>query len=138
MGSASNYLENKILDHIFGGGDFARPGTLYIALCTAAPTDASIGSTLVEATYTGYARKAITNDEVQFPPAAGGSKSNANTILFAKCTGSTSAITHFAITDDPDVGEGNVLAWGALNAQLDVETGDIPTFLAGELAITMD
>ena len=136
MGSFSDYLENKLLDHILGGPDYTRPATVYIALCTAAPTDASTGSTIVEATCTGYARKAVTNNDTNFPAAASGSKSNGVAIEFAKCTALSSVITHFAIVDADTAG--NVIGWGALTAQKTIETNDIPRFGIGDLVTTQD
>ncbi len=69
MGAKSNYLAKKALDHILGGGDFTRPTTVYIALCTARPTMADTGSTITEANYTGYSRLAVTNNSTNFPAA---------------------------------------------------------------------
>jgi hypothetical protein len=43
-GSKSNYLENKLLDHVYGGPDYPRPATVYVALFTAAPTDSGGGT----------------------------------------------------------------------------------------------
>ena len=46
--SASDYLELEILDHIFGVA-YAQP-TVYLALCTADPTDAGTGASMNEVT----------------------------------------------------------------------------------------
>ena len=59
MASFSDYWENKVLDATFGDPDVTITAPTYLALCTTVPTDASTGSTIVEATYTGYARKAV-------------------------------------------------------------------------------
>ncbi|MFA5803661.1 MAG: hypothetical protein WC879_03365 [Melioribacteraceae bacterium] len=240
MGSFSDYAENKILDHVFGGGDFTRPATVYIALLIAAPNDASTGTTIAapvnaaftagagtlaigtyyyrvtaltpagettpsaetslalaaiggvnvnwgavagatgykiygrstgaelliasvgavttyldngsitpagampivnttgiaEATYTGYARKAVTNNATNFPAASGGSKSNGTEIAFAECTAGSSALTHFAVVDAATLG--NVLGWGALTTPKTIDAGDTPRFPAGTLTITQD
>ena len=40
MGSYADFLENKILDHVFGGPDYTRPATLYIGLSTTTISDA--------------------------------------------------------------------------------------------------
>lgn len=136
MAGFSDFLENEILDHIFGGADYSRPATVYIALLTAAPNDASTGSNITEANYTGYARKAVTNNATNFPAAASGSKSNGAAITFDQCTGGSSTITHFAILDAAS--NGNVLGWGALTAQLEVSNGITPEFGIGQLTITLD
>ena len=48
MGSKSNYLEDALLDHVLGGGDYTRPATVYIGLWTATLDDASDGDTAGE------------------------------------------------------------------------------------------
>lgn len=134
--SFSNDLENKVLNHIFGGGDYTRLGTLYIALCTAAPNDASTGSTLTEANYTGYSRKAVTNNATNFPAASSGTKSNGTAITFDQCTGGSSTVTHFAIVSAASGGD--VLGYGALDASLAISNGITPEFGVGDLTITLD
>jgi len=136
MGSFSDHLENNLLDHVFGGVDYVRPATLYMALLTSAPNDASTGSTIAEATYTGYSRKAVTNNATNFPSASGGVKSNGTEIVFNECTGGSSTITHFAIVDASS--GGNVLGWGALSVSKAISAGDTPKFAVGDLNITLD
>src|SRR5260221_6706225 len=97
MASKSDYLENKVLDHCLGKTAFTMPATVYLALCTVVPSDASTGTTITEATYTGYARKQIAASDLN--AAASGSSSNANAITFAACTAGTSTIVGFAICD---------------------------------------
>lgn len=132
--SASNYLENAILDHIFGESTYSAPANIYVALCTTAPTDTSTGSTLVEATYTGYARKSTAASD--WGAASGGQVSNTGAIVFNPCTAGTSTVTHFALVDASS--NGNVLFWGALTASLAVSAGITPQFAIGELDITAD
>lgn len=135
MSSFSDYFENKMLDHGFGGGDYTRPATVDIALCTAAPTDASTGATIVEATYTGYARKNVTNNATNFPAASGGSKSNGVAIAFADCTGGSSTVTHFAVLEG---GTNNIMGWGELAAPKAISSGDPISVPVGSLVITLD
>ena len=37
MAGFSDYLEDKVLDHVFGGTAYTAPSTLYVALYTVAP-----------------------------------------------------------------------------------------------------
>lgn len=136
MGSKSDYLENEILDHILGGADYSRPASVWLALLTAAPTDASTGSTITEATYTGYARKEITNNATNFPAASSGAKSNGTEIAFAECTAGSSTVTHWALLDASTAG--NILYWGALTTSKDISAGDTPKVAVGDLDITED
>lgn len=135
-GSFSNFLELEILDQIFGAAAYTAPATLYFALCTAAPDDASTGSTITEANYTGYARKAMTNNKTTFGNAAAGAVANAAAITFDQCTAGSSTVTHFAIVDAAS--NGNVLAWGDLSTQKAISAGDIPEFAIGALTISLD
>jgi hypothetical protein len=130
---ASDYLENKILDHIVGKSSYTMP-SVYVALCTTTPTDSSTGSTLVEANYTGYARKSVPSTD--WGSAALGSISNANAVTFAACTGGTSNVQSFAICDA--LNSGNVLVWGALSSSLAISNGITPAFNAGQLTVTAD
>lgn len=54
-GSLSEYAAAQILAHAVGQTSWSMP-TIYMEFCTTVPTSASTGSTIVEATYTGYAR----------------------------------------------------------------------------------
>ena len=56
-GSASNYLENKLIDHSLGTTTFTKPTSVYLALYTVSPSDSSSGT---EATGGSYVRKVIT------------------------------------------------------------------------------
>jgi len=110
------------------------PSAVYLALCTTAPTDASTGSTIVEANYTGYARKQIAAGDLN--AAASGSMTNANAITFAACTAGSSTIVGFAICDASSAG--NVLYWGTVTSIV-IDTSHTPaTVAAGGLTITED
>lgn len=133
MAGKSDYLENKILDHILGGGDYTRPATLYVALYTAAPTDAGGGT---EVTGGSYARLAVTNDATNFPAAAGGTKSNGTAFEFPEATASWGEVVAFGLLDAPVAG--NLLMWNNLNTPKTIDDGDTARFKAGELDFTED
>lgn len=132
-GSKSDYLENELLDHVLGGGDYSRPATVYIALFTAAPTDAGGGT---EVTGGSYARKAVTNNATNWPAASGGAKSNGTAIEFVTATADWGTVVAFAIFDAAT--DGNMLYWGDLTASKSVDSGDTARFAAGELDVTED
>jgi len=54
MAGFSDYLEDKVLDHVFGGNSYTAPGALYVALFTVAPSDTGGGT---EVTGGAYASK---------------------------------------------------------------------------------
>lgn len=134
MGSKSNYLENEILDHILGGADFSRPGTVYVGLWAATLSDASTGSTAGQPVGNNYARVAVTNNGTNWPAASGGAKANGAAITFPQASGSWGTVTDFAICDAAT--DGNILYWGTLGTPNAIGSGDTPSFAIGELDIT--
>ncbi|RKY08024.1 MAG: hypothetical protein DRP56_04780, partial [Planctomycetota bacterium] len=104
-GSISDYLENELLDHVFGNGTYTVP-SIYIALSTADPTDDASG--LAEPSGNGYARVAHSS----WNTAASRAIDNNGTITFPQATGSWGTITHYAIFDAATAG--NMLAHGSL------------------------
>jgi hypothetical protein len=108
MGSFSDYLENELLDHVFGNGSYTPP-TIYVALSTTNPLDD--GSGLAEPSGNGYAR--VQTTATDWSTASSGSIDNAAAIEFSEATGSWGAITHFALMDTAS--GGNMLVHGALS-----------------------
>jgi len=131
--SKSDYLENALLDHVLGGGDYTRPATVYIALYTAAPTDAGGGT---EVSGGGYARKAVTNDATNWPAAAGGSKSNGTAIAFPTATADWGTVVAFGLFDASS--GGSLLYWGALSASQSIPNGATASFAVGTLTVLED
>jgi hypothetical protein len=131
MGSFSNYWENKILDHIFGKGNYTPP-TIYVGLSTADPTDDASG--LVEPVGNGYTR--VTTSASDWTAASSGSISNTDELIFAEATGSWSTVTHFALFDASTAG--NMLCYGALSQARAIVSGDKARFAAGDLNVSLD
>ena len=140
MGSATNYLEIAMLDHLLGGPDYTRPANIYVGLSRA--EIAEDGSGIDEPGF-GYARVEVTNNNTNFPDAATNANDKAETELaiqvdFPAATGSWGTITHFFLADS-SVG-GNILLKGELVTPKEVNDGDEPgySFRAGEIIITKD
>ena len=131
MSNRSNYLRSALQNHWTGKTAFAQP-TLYAALCTVLPTSASTGATIVEATYTGYARIAIPAASLN-ASAAGGAMTNAAIIAWPACTGSTSAVVAVALVDSITIGAGNMLDFMA--SSLSVVNGVTPQLQIGGLTL---
>ena len=135
MGSFTDYLEDALLDHVFGTGEgksltYAQPDK-FIALCTVAVTDTATGDSITEPDSPSYARKPMAT----WDKASGGAVENTNDILFAQATASWGTILDFAICDA--VTSGNVLAYGSLTISKSVASGDTPKFATGDLDITL-
>jgi len=133
MSAASNYLENEINDHVLGGADYTRPGTVYLALFTTAVAEDGSGT---EVSGTAYARASVTNNATNWPASSAGVKSNGTEIAFATAGGSWGTVTHWAIMDAAT--SGNVLYKGALTASKVVASGDTLKFAASAITITFD
>lgn len=125
-GSASNYLENKLLDHALGTTTYAKPAAVYLALYTTSPSDSSSG---VEVTGGSYVRKVAA-----FSAASSGSSSNSSTIDFTSMPECT--ITAIGILDA--LSGGNLLFWSTLPTSSSVASGDTVRIASGTLAISLD
>lgn len=130
--SFTNYLENEVLGHIFGGTTYAKPATLYLALFTAAPGEAG-GGTEVTETGTAYTRQTIT---FTVTPGNPSTAINNAAVEFAAATASYGTVTHVAIFDAAT--GGNMLDFAALNIAKTIDTGDVFRLPASNLTITLD
>jgi hypothetical protein len=130
MAGFSDYLEDKVLDHVFGGNSYTAPGTLYLALYTAAPSDTGGGT---EVSGGSYARKSMAAMTVSgtSPTTA----TNGSAVEFVTATGSWGTVTHVGVMDAST--SGNLMAWAALTASKTVASGDVFRFDAGDLDITL-
>jgi hypothetical protein len=131
---ASDYLENKLIDHIFRTATFAKPAALHVGLFTAAPSDLGGGTELSGG---GYVRgtlppgdanwKATQGGVAGVSSGAGGTTTNAVVVAFPIPTADWGVITHVGIFDAPTAG--NLLIWDALTAPRTVLLGDpAPSF----------
>lgn len=128
--SKTDYLENKLLEHIVGKTAYGMP-TVWVGLFTAAPSDAGGG---VEVSGGGYVRKATAGAD--WGAAAGGSIANAVAMRFVTATAAWGTVTHFGIFDAAS--GGNLLRWAALATSKVIGSGDTGEFAAGQLVLTED
>ena len=75
MTEFTDYLENALLDHVFGGTTFTQPTSIEMGLSTTVISDDGTGVT--EPVGNGYARETVT-----FAAASGGSKANSADVDF--------------------------------------------------------
>ena len=130
MAGFTDYLEDKVLDHVFGGTAYTAPTTLYVGLFTAAPSDTGGGT---ECSGGSYARKSMPAMTV-----SGTSTSQATygaAVEFVTATGAWGTVTHVGIFDAAS--SGNLMAWAALTTSKAVTSGDVFRFNAGELDVTL-
>ena len=133
--SLSNGTELDALNVFLRGQDpsYRAGATQYLALFTADPTET--GSLANEATYTGYARVALTKASAWTGTSS--PFTNTNLIQFGACTAGSNAITHFAVVDTAS-GVVNMMISGALSATLNVSAGIQPQFAPSSLSIAAD
>lgn len=131
-GSFSDFLENELLDHVFGAAAYTAPATLYVSAFTAAPTDAGGGT---EVTGGSYARVSVTNNATNFPAAAAGAKANGTAITFPTASASWGTVVAIGIHDAAS--NGNLIAWADLTASKTVDNGDTLQIPIGDLDITL-
>lgn len=133
MGSFCDFLENEVLDHVFGAATYTAPATLYFGLSTTTITDA--GGNITEPSGGAYARVAVTNNATNFPAASGGAKSNGTEIVFPVATANWGTITDAFIADAASAG--NILAAGALTTSKVVNTNDTFKFAVNDVDFTL-
>jgi len=129
MASFSDYTENKVLDHVTSKAAFTMP-SVWVALYTAAPSDAGGGT---EVTGGSYARKSTA--AADWAVASAGSTNNAAVITFVTPSASWGTVTHFTLHDA--VTAGNQLAWAPLTTSQAIGSGNTVSFAIGSLVITL-
>ena len=133
MAILSDYLEGKVIDHIFRTGTFSKPANLYFALFTSAPSDAGGGT---EVTGGSYARVAVTPLDASFAAYGSNGTTNSVAITFPAPSASWGTITHWAVFDASSAG--NLLLWGALtNSKVVGATDPAPSWPIGAFVITV-
>lgn len=125
MSAASNYLENKLLDHFLGTAEFTMPNPVYCSLHSADPAEDASGA---EISGNGYARQ-----QMDFDAASAGSAANSADTDFTASGGSWPTITHWAIWDAPS--GGNMLVYGAFAASRDIADTETFRIDAGDIVV---
>lgn len=125
--SFSNYLENKVLLHVFGATAYTAPTTLYVGLFTSDPGE---GGTGTEVSGGSYARQTVAFT------VAGNLASNTAAVEFPTASASWGTITYAAVYDAAT--GGNLLGSGGLATAKTIDSGDVFRIPAGDLDITLD
>lgn len=146
MTAATNYLEAKVLEHIFqnaisGGSAYDTSSTTwYVSLHTQDPGETGAFTheqqTNADGASAAYLRKAVNFAAVN---TAGNTVSISNTgaVTFDQATANYDAqITHIGISDAADAG--NMIFKGALSTPKTVTSGDVFQINSGSLTITLD
>lgn len=133
MGSLTNAGESAVIQHLTREAAHTPAATIYVALCTADPTDAATGASMNEVANTGnYQRTAIT-----FGAAASRRVTQSGTVTFPALTGALGTTTHWALVTSQTYGSGTVLAHGAWNEGKALVSGNTPSFSSGSIYVEL-
>ena len=134
MSAASNYLENKVLDHVLTATAYTQPTTRYLGLFTNTSTNAAAnlenGTLTDEISGGSYARQTVA-----FAAASNGTSATNATVTFPAATANWGTVTHVAVMDAAT--SGNVLFWGAVTTAKTIETGDTFQVTSGNLTVSL-
>jgi len=134
MSAASNYLENKVLDHVLTATSYSAPSVRYLGLFKNVSGNAAAnleaGTITDEVSGGSYARKAVT-----FAAASSGTSATNATVTFDTATADWGSITHVAVMDA--LTSGNVLFYGAVTTPKTIENGDTFQVSSGNLTISL-
>lgn len=125
--SFSNYLETKVLDHVFSNTAYTSPAAVYVALFTTDPAEDGSGT---EVSGGGYARQAGSFS------VTGNTATTTAAIEYPTATADYGLVTHVGIYDASTAG--NLLAYAALTASKNISSGDVFRIPTGDLDITLD
>lgn len=136
--SFSDYLEDKVLEHVFGGVAYTAPTTLYVGLFTSAASDSAAGT---EVSGNGYARQTAAFTVSGTSPTTAATSA---VVEFPEATASWGTITYAGVFDASSAG--NMLAYAELTDPSDfttplsktVNSGDVLRINAGNLKVTLD
>ena len=137
MAGFTNYLEDKVIAHLFGGTAYSAPSTWYVGLLTAVPSDSAAGT---EVSGGAYARQSVA-----WTIQTGGTAQASNTaaLTFPAATTDWGTVQWAGIYDA--LTSGQLVAFEVLtktdfttaNPKV-VNTGDIFKIDAGNLKIQLD
>ena len=121
----SEYLKNKILDHMRGVTAYAAPATTYFALMVAPPTPLGGGTEV-----TAHPRLSYGNTSAQWNAATGGVTTNkTDMVFFATAAADLGEVVGIAEYDASS--GGNLLSYGDLTVPKTILTGMSFTVAAG-------
>ena len=139
MSAASNFLENKVLDHVlrYSTAPYTAPTTLYVALfkeqgSTLTNLEAGTLTDEISTSGTAYARQTIT-----FSAASSGTSTSSSTVTFPTATANFGTVTAIAIMDGATAGAGNVLFYGNLTTSKLIESGDTFQISSTNLTVSL-
>lgn len=134
MAVLTDYMEKKLLDHIFGQAAFTRPFALYLGLSTTAFADSDNTTTASAKELSGNAYARVRIDDISEYNTSGDDIRNSSSIDFAEATGSWGNIGYWGIFDG-NGSSANMLMHGSFSSATTVNSGDQFRISTGGLEI---
>ena len=125
--SASNYLENALLNATLANVSYTTPATVYTALYSVAPTDSTAGT---ELSGSGYSRVSTAFS------VSSGVATNTGNVTFGPASADWVTAVAWSIADAASAG--NILYYGPLSTAQTVLNGNSLTFGIGNVSVTMN
>ncbi|MFN7725158.1 MAG: hypothetical protein ACK5QH_08825 [Rubrivivax sp.] len=140
----SDFLENRLIDHVFRGQAYTAPTTIFFALFTSACSDAAGGTEVSGGSYAraslaaSLANWAGTQSAGSTVASSGtsGTTSNNGVVTFATPSAGWGTVTHMGIYDASTAG--NLLICRALTVSKTINSGDTVTFPAASFSFQID
>lgn len=137
MSQASNYLEEKLLDHVLRDTSYSPPSTIYVGLVDDNASEGDLESGDLVDEIDGYDgdRKTVTFTS---PEQEDGKATveNEDEISFENMPAVT--VSFVILTDDPSPGSGNILYYSEPDAIKTANSGDTYRILTGDLTVDVD
>lgn len=133
--SYTNYLEDKIQNHIFMKVTYTPTGYLGLALWIGNPGE--LGNGGAEVSGASYERVNTVFDDWSLS-SGGGHSTNIRALTFPEAAEDWGTVTYFALCDNPYKGLGIMLIYGILNPAKIIPAGSIPRFDVGELDVYLE
>jgi len=128
MAELSDYLENKLLDHVLRNVSYTSPTTVYMGLYTSDPGDDNSGT---EVSGGSYARQIVS-----VTTATDGIVTSSADITFPQATANWGTISHIGLLDA--LSSGNLLMHTPLTTSKVIEAGDVLKVATGSLTASLD
>lgn len=139
----SDYLENKLIDHVFRATSYTAPGTIYVALYTSSCSDSAGGTEVATGSYARGSLAAGTSNWANTQASGtgastgtSGTTSNSVAITLPTPTAGWGTVTHLGLLDAST--SGNLLVCTALTTSKTINTGDTVTLPIASLTVQLD
>ena len=132
-GGFSNFLKNRIFNHIYRAVPSGIESTIYHGLMSGGSTDAVAGTELSAG---GYVRQPLANNSANFAAASGGIKRTAATIQYPRATAAQGTAAQWGFWNMASGGQ--FMAYGPLDPAHAIAVDGQLTIAPGDVEISLD